>query len=501
VNSSRWSAVDIRIYAVLASLLISLFTILFPDPPNADAFDYIRTADIVLEDGLVAAFDHYSWASYPILIATIEGLFGADPFVAAYTVNALFYALLIYSFLSIIREIDDSRLLLFIAAITILTYPQLNEFRYEIIRDIGFWAFSLFGTWQFLLLGKSRQLKYALGFCMAFLVAAALRVEALLYLIVIPFSLLLDTRCTKDQRRRLLVRIFGILFFGGLGLSLILLLAGIDIISLLIDFVSVYAPFVAELTQTSEVESFALGQILFNEHAAGYSTTYITLFTAAGLFAIVMAKLIVGIGGPSILVLLFGFFKNYYRLPGFTAAPVIAFCLTNALIVFAFIFLTRYMSTRYLMLSSLMVAFMVPLIIYRTLKHAANSKNKLLAKRIFAFFFLYCIIDSFYSFGRDKTYVNDTIEWIEANTSASSSLITNNHSIAYFSGLVEDYDKTLPRIDESQISEAAAGTFIILEMHYEASQLIEGENLAPLLELRATFPEESDPRLAVYQRR
>ena len=223
MNSSRWSAVDIRIYAVLASLLISLFTILFPDPPNADAFDYIRTADIVLEDGLVAAFDHYSWASYPILIATIEGLFGADPFVAAYTVNALFYALLIYSFLSIIREIDDSRLLLFIAAITILTYPQLNEFRYEIIRDIGFWAFSLFGTWQFLLLGKSRQLKYALGFCMAFLVAAALRVEALLYLIVIPFSLLLDTRCTKDQRRRLLVRIFGILFFGGLGLSLILL--------------------------------------------------------------------------------------------------------------------------------------------------------------------------------------------------------------------------------------------------------------------------------------
>jgi hypothetical protein len=500
VNSSRWSEIDIRIYAVLASLLLSLFTILVPDTPNADAFDYIRTAEIVLEEGLEAAFAHYSWASYPVMIAATIGLFGTDPLVSAFIVNALFYAVIVFSFLSIVKEIDGSKSLLIIAAVTVLTYPQLNEFRYLIVRDIGFWAFALFGFWQFILLGKSQERRYALGFCIAFLFAATLRAEALVYLIVIPVSLLFDTRYSNEQRLRLFSQVIGIIFIIGLLLSLALWLAGINVFALMVEFVSVYAPFISNLAQADEAESFALSQALFNEYAATYSSAYLTTFITAGLFAIVIASVINSVGGPFILVLLFGFFSKTYRLPRPTAAPIFAFCLTNALIVFAFIFITRYLASRYLMPFSLMVAFMVPIIIHRALEHAASPAKALLTKRIIVFFFLYCAVDSYYSFGITKSYVNDTVRWIEENTSASAALITNNHSVAYYSGRVEDYDKTIRKVTESQLEGAAVGTYIVLEMYYEVGQLVESDTTAPLLEMRATFPEGSEPRLAVYQR-
>jgi hypothetical protein len=500
VNSSNWSEIDIRIYAVLASLLLSLFTILIPDTPNADAFDYIRTAEIVLEEGLEAAFAHYSWASYPVMIAATINLFGTDPLISALIINTLFYAVIVFSFLSIVKEIDDAKSLLVIATITILTYPQLNEFRYLIIRDIGFWAFSLFGLWQFILLGKSKELKYALGFCMAYLFAATLRAEALAYLIVIPISLLFDTRHSNEQRLRLFFQVIGIIFIAGLLLSLALFLIEINVFALMVEFISVYAPFISNLTEPDEAKSLALSQALFNEYAATYSSAYLTSFITAGLFAIIIASLINSVGGPFIFVLLFGFFKKTYKLPKPAAAPIIAFCLTNALIVFVFIFITRYLASRYLMPFSLMVAFMIPLIIHRALEHTANPTKALFTKIIIVIFFLYCAVDSYYSFGITKSYVNDTVTWIEENTSASSVLITNNHSIAYYSGRVEDYDKTVRKVTESQIREASVGTYIILEMYYEVGQLVESDNIASLLEIRANFPEGTQPRLTIYQR-
>ncbi len=66
--------IDIRVYAVGASLLISLFTIVFPKTLNDDAYIYIRTAEIFLTDGLNAAFQHYAWASYSLMIALISQL-------------------------------------------------------------------------------------------------------------------------------------------------------------------------------------------------------------------------------------------------------------------------------------------------------------------------------------------------------------------------------------------------------------------------------------------
>jgi uncharacterized protein with PQ loop repeat len=123
-----WRQHDIRWTAVVASLVLSLFTLLLQETPNADAYTDARTAEIFLVDGIIAAYQHYSWATYSILIGIVSTT-GLDVFSAGLLVNAMFYAILVYAFLSIVKQINDSEPLLAIAAICILVYPQLNEYR------------------------------------------------------------------------------------------------------------------------------------------------------------------------------------------------------------------------------------------------------------------------------------------------------------------------------------------------------------------------------------
>ena len=201
MTTYSWRQFDIRTYAVITSLVISAFVILFPDSPNDDSYTYIRTAEIFLDQGITAAYQHYSWATYSILIGLV-GSSGIDLFTAAYLLNALFYAILTYAFISIVMEIDASIKVVAMAAVTVLVYPQLNEYRYFIIRDSGFWALSLLAFYQYLRFAKTAESKFAVGFCAALLLAATLRAEAMIYLLATPLALLFDNRFERPQRNR-----------------------------------------------------------------------------------------------------------------------------------------------------------------------------------------------------------------------------------------------------------------------------------------------------------
>ena len=209
MSKYNWEQVDIRLIAIAVSLLVSVLGMLSNSLPNDDAYAYIRTADIALNEGLAAAVQHYAWVSYSLLIAAIS-LLGFDLFTSAYLINSLFYALLVYSFLSIVRLIDDAPLVSLLAAFCILLYPQLNEFRFDVIRDVGYWALSLFALWQFLLFYKLQQNQNLIAFGLGLLLAASFRPEAIVYLIVTPFALLFDTRYERAQCRRHFAKAIGI---------------------------------------------------------------------------------------------------------------------------------------------------------------------------------------------------------------------------------------------------------------------------------------------------
>lgn len=494
----NWRQLDIRIYAVIASLVISAFTMLVPDTPNDDAYVYIRTAEIVLSDGIFAAFQHYAWASYSLLIALVSSL-GVSLFTAAYLVNALFFAVLVFAFVSIVKEIDDSRTLLVFAAISVLVYPQLNEYRYLIIRDIGFWSLSLLALWWFLLYTRSHSLKHGLGFCCSLLLAASLRAEAIIYLLITPVTLLFDVRYARKECLRYFFTLLGMVISATVIALVLLAILGIDIGGLFVEFISVYEPFISSTLNPSDAEISRLGTTLFGDHAAAYSQEYVTVFIATGLSAILLANLFNAIGGPYLWILVYGFFRKQLRLDRSIAIPIISYLVVNAVILFAFLYITRFLTSRYAMLFCLLAALFVALVLSRAYE-AGKAKQKKLVVPFLALYLAYCAFDSYLSFGESKDFVFDSVDWISERGDNITGVVTNNHAIAYFSGKVENYDQILRYLTEYEIFTAAENDFVAIEMHYEMVQLVQSESIAPLLELQVSFPSVEDQRIAIYRR-
>ncbi|PCI75090.1 MAG: hypothetical protein COB20_13695 [SAR86 cluster bacterium] len=493
-----WRQHDIRWIAVAASLVLSIFTLLLQEIPNSDAYTYARTAEIFLADGVVAAYQHYSWATYSILIGIVSST-GLDVFSAGLFVNAMFYAILVYAFLSIVKEINDSKPLLAIAALCILVYPQLNEYRDLLIRDIGLWALSLAALWQYLLYAKTQSLRSATIFCTCLLLAASFRAEALAYLAFTPLSLLFDTRLEASARKILLVKMYAVVISLSVGLLLFLALMGLNVAQLFIEFASIYEPFISGNFTLNDEERALLGSLLFSEYAATFSREYIEVFLLAGMISILLANLLSGIGGPYLIILTIGFFKSHLRLNREVAIPVAFYLCINFLILLSFIIVTRYLSSRYAMLMCILLVLFVPIVVLHILENARVSGRKS-SVYIFALFFSYCAIDSYYSFGESKSYVRDSIEWIAQNTDDSSELVTNNHAIAYFSGKVEDYDLVQRNLTEEEILSSEVGTTIAAELTFETRNLLERNSIADKLKLLAYFPDAETRRMALFER-
>ncbi|MEX2131098.1 MAG: hypothetical protein WD772_06385 [Pseudohongiellaceae bacterium] len=495
-----WQQPDIRLYAVAASLLISVLTYLTRTTPNDDAFIYIRTAEIFLDDGLAAAFTHYQWAAYPVLIGSISRVVGIDLFSAAYLLNGLFYGVLVYAYLSIMAQIDSSRRVMLLAAVTLLVYPQFNEFRQEVIRDSGFWAFSLLALWQLILFGNNRSFRHIMYFVIAMLAATAMRIEALVYLLTVPVIFYFDERMKSSERRRFVATYLGLALTFMLVLYLILLGLGLNLAQLIFGFVSIYGVFVRDFLFPDADRAAEVAVTLFNDHAANYSSEYIALFMLTGLIAILLANLFNGIGGPYLIVLGIGVVKRFVSLPRHVALPMIGFMSVNLVILFVFVLITRYLTSRYTMLFCILLSMLVPLVLDRVLVWATEVKREVLVFRLVVFFLFYCAIDAYISFGENKSWVYDASDWIVANSDEDTLLVTNNITIAYQTGKVAEYELTTRNLSPEQIIGAVPSSVIAVELNYFMEQLLAEQSISQRLERVMAFPSLTEPGLVVYRR-
>jgi hypothetical protein len=128
-----------------------------------------------------------------------------------------------------------------------------------------------------------------------------------------------------------------------------------------------------------------------------------------------------------------------------------------------------------------------------------------LAKGILGFALLFCMVDAHVSFGRSKQSLEQASEWLRNNAVDGSVLLTNNNYVAYYSGMVADYDKVLRYIDFSVLDNATPGTLLAMSLDRGMDVQLQSRADAGQLVLLAQFPlaaEESSNALefAIYRR-
>jgi len=518
---SRAATTDIRLWAVGLSLLLSLWHALLNPIPNADGFEYVRIADVFLNDGLMAAFALYPSATYPVLIGVLQ-LLGLDPFVAGQVLNALFYALLVNVFLSIVLEIRESRRQAIIAAVVVLVFPQLNEYRFFLIRDIACIALVLAGTLQLMRYARAPAWREAGLFCVALLGAALFRAEALVYLFLSPLVLLwwggaafagvsgseqfaggpAPTRPTALTTSAAWLRLQGLTVGLAVAGVLALGIAGVDVPGTLLRILSVYLPFLTAALQTLGEANTGLSDAIFGAYAADFSGEHLWLFMLGGMATLLVFKLASGFGVPVLLVLLYGWRTRTLPL----SLPALRPLLCNAGIAFvillSFLLLTRFLSTRYTLLFCMLLLPLLPLVVDTAIERLPQHPRATLVKGLAGFLLLFCLVDAHVSFGRSKQSLQEASAWLRSNAVAGSVLLTNSNYVAYYSGMVADYDKVLRYIDPSLLDSAPPGTLLAMSLDRGLDQQLEARTSAGQLALLAQFPQGSDdaPEFAIYRR-
>jgi hypothetical protein len=477
--------------AILLSCFFSALVILQNPLLNNDAYSsYLPSMDVFNESGGLAVLQSFGWFNYSILVALLDRLLPGGPIAASHLFNALCYTVLTWAFLLFSRELRATpRTQLFAALCIILGLPLLNEMRYFLIRDIAFCAFamlSLTGLARFLAHGTAR---YAFWWCGALLLATAFRLETLLLLALAPLAVLMP-----DGARSLRVRGRRFALLVGIELLMLALLvalgsfSGVDFADLIAYAYRWYLPLLASLPM--ELVGGTTAEVL---------TARPELTLLGGLTAF-LDNVVNAFSVPlTVLVLLFGLSRRSLPAAPVPARRALQFYTGISLITLAtFVAIMHFLTQRYALLLCLLLLSLVPLIL-DDLYAAARQRGTL--KRFHAIFGFYCfyyLVDSLVSFGYSQQHIVDGLAWTRSELPAGASLKTNNFAVAYHSGRVTDYDKTV-RDASVVVQDSATGDYLVLDIGHDddTEALDTNSQLTPL----ERFANERGDEVRIYLRR
>lgn len=496
------SSAPIALLAVLLSCLFSFVVILQNPLLNDDAYGYLRAAEVFATNGAQTVLETYGWYHYSFLIAWLDRVLPGDGLFAARVLNTALYALLTWIFIRLARELRDTPRVQLFAAACILLFPLVNEMRYFLIRDTGFWAFALLSVVFLIRYRATATLGNALGWCASLCLAAAFRLEALLLLALAPLSLLLPcTQLAPAERGRRFARLLGVL---GAVAALVLaaaFAAGFNLFALIAFAYRYYLPELAELLPGIRATAEGVGAAMFRpdnfpgEHSAIHA---LPALLVGDLLALV-TNLVNALGAPATLFLL------YYRLrhaplalPAAASRVLLTYIGGSLLALLLFVLIMHFLTQRYAALLCLLVLSMVPAMLDDVYAAAQQAGSVRRFRYAFGFLCFALLVDSLLSFGYSQSHIDQGIAWAHAEIPDGARVTTNNFALAYHSGRVPDYDKTV-RDYAAIVAVAQRGDYMLFEVDHDADTADLDAN-PELTELRR-FSNERGDEVRVYHYR
>lgn len=277
------SAIDPAWAAFVGSLILSLVAVVGSDGPNRDGMLYLDNARVFLEDGFAAAFRHYDWPFMAIATAWLSQLTGLGLENAGY----LLCAVLLAGVCALLVRLTQHRFpdAGWAACLVALALPAFNEYRDYLIREFGFWLFSLLAILLVLRWTDKPSWRGALALHVSIAAAALFRLEAVaLY----PALLLWQLAASPHGERPRRIAMLGSAPLAAIAaIALMLLVAGKDGIGGRLEY------YLSSLDPWAARESFraAAGRMaaaLYGENPAGHTSSILFL----GLLASIPVKFV-----------------------------------------------------------------------------------------------------------------------------------------------------------------------------------------------------------------
>lgn len=470
------------INAPILLILVSLFSIFFSilatrdNIPNNDGILYMKTAQIFLSQGFEAAKASFNWPFYPIMIAFLSKFTGLSILTATYALNTFLQLAILLGFIALFRQLNPTRTQLYFACFTILFFPQLNSYRSEIIRDFGYYAFSLWGLYYLLNYAKSlfnnaaqtsnlRKIFCIITYYICFMCAFLFRAEAVILMFTLPLSILFLNDPLKYKLKNLCFFYAPLLF-----IFLICLLTYCSFYFLSGDsteLIMLHHTIANIFSYTIKLNIFHLLNETYNQRMSVVNTAIFNIthndklstlaFLWFGLLPIAIIKYIktlniINVFFLGVFIKKYKAFKLYLDKPSLS---ILAFAIIiNLAIPTGFLYLIFVTTGRYYLLSTLLLLLFVPFgmdYIYQRLASSFRiSTLKIIPTIAFMLCFMCLIINSliYYHADSSKQYLKQAGLWYKQRYKqyafSSKRVLANNQQLAYYASAANlteiDYD-------------------------------------------------------------
>jgi hypothetical protein len=159
--------------------------------PDSDLYLYVAAR--MAREGFLGAQGIHQWPFYPGVIAAVLLWSPLSIVGAAHLVDILLLSLTSAAFVWLVQLGGGSRTTQLMAAVVILCHPGINRYRGLVLRDFGLWAFGLLSLVLLARFAERPSWKTAVGWTFSIWVAVAFRPEAVALLVGGPVTLLLGS--------------------------------------------------------------------------------------------------------------------------------------------------------------------------------------------------------------------------------------------------------------------------------------------------------------------
>lgn len=403
--------------AFFGSLLLSVIAVLGVVTIGKDAAFYIDIAQRVNADGVQAAILAFDWPWFPILLAWSHSLLGLPYEQVAYLWCALLMAgacALLVDALG--RALPGSGLWM---PLLVLALPALNSFRNDILREQGFWFFSVLALWLALNWAERGGWLRAAAIHLAILGAALFRLEALMLFGALALWRLSDLFSYSGWNR--LLQIAALPLLGGAVALVVITVSGGFSQGRVEYYLHLLDP--SALKTVFDAKTNALADAVFAKYMDDDAGLLLL-----GMILLAILFSFIKLCGPVALVFLrsvswsaFGAYWRQYRL--FVCAALIY------IVVLVVFFLQQgFVNSRYVSYLNLLA---LPLLAFALVGFVQKFPR---LGRVLAVLLIVQMLDNVISLGAKKTHYVEAGQWLSQHASREASIYYDDPRIGYYAG-------------------------------------------------------------------
>lgn len=424
---------SVYIVATITSFILSFWLNLKETVINPDGVCYLLSAEAIGHSGIRGAMElcgQAKWPFYSILIYAVSQLTHLSFLVSADLLNSIFSATTVCTFILIAKQLGGNSRILWFAALSILLTHQFNNVRESIIRDHGFWAFYLLSLYVLLKYFAQPRLLMAILFSTTLLIATLFRIEALIFLLLLPWLAWFDTRYTVLMRAKFFFSLNCLLLLTGLMIFVWLLITQqhLDKLTRVNELFHQFQYGLFTMSERFQTMKLALAQYVLPLDSAHDSGLILIVMMLSWYCFSVMSNL------SWIYVLLVGYaWLHHILLLSSTSKRVLmSYLFINVLITFGFLMQHVFLSNRYLIALSLVLMLWVPFALNHLMERAILLRYRL-SLGLSIFIMLIFSFGSIFDFGYSKSYISSSGNWLAQHIPSKASLYANDFQLMYYS--------------------------------------------------------------------